>query len=591
MIATTSSGRRFASLARYLVHGRAGSATERVAWTASRNLGTDDPTLAASLMQATAAQSVRVESPVYHLTISFDRADPVDRALMERVADRLLQDLGLAEHQAVLVAHQDRAHPHVHLMVNRIHPDTGVAWERWQDRPRIERTLREAERALGLREVPGRLHQLDGQAPPERALLTNGERRQAERSGEMAYPERVQVHVAEYRAARSWEELAERLTAHGFRLERKGQGLVITDGERQVKASRIGRDLSLQRLEARFGTPYPEREVGTELVSRPREPVSPAVADLAGALREHERVATLERDRYRLTEARDAARHQVQQLEWAVQRVTGATAQFREALGRVYREPERAHRQFQETAATRGAAEALRQLAAEPERFGPLHTVERRRAWGLLIETDDTPARGAARGAAALGRTATEADRTLVERVQAYVRGTEERFDRALAVVYREPGQVRQTFEHLCATSGVEATIQRLTERPQELGALLPTEAGRESAAACATAREVAERARDVIGARAAGTAALITAHATEMIARTEERRRTLAEALAHAPGRRLLERSIATAVSRLEPRELAQLHRLVTRPQAALAFKLAEGLREIALGREEPER
>src|SRR5207302_4797407 len=170
---------------------------------------------------------------VYHLTIKSDPADPVTPERMQAVADRVLADLGLAEHQAFLVAHRDRSHPHVHVMVNRVHPETGRAWNRWQDRPRIERTLRELEQELGLREVSGRLYQLDGQEPPERARLTSGERRQAERTGDPAFPNRVRAHLAEIRAARSWPELDEALAAHGLRLERKGQGLVITDGKGQ----------------------------------------------------------------------------------------------------------------------------------------------------------------------------------------------------------------------------------------------------------------------------------------------------------------------------------------------------------------------
>jgi len=53
VIATSSSGRRFAALARYLLFGRSGDEPERVAWAAGRNLGTDDPEVAAALMQAT----------------------------------------------------------------------------------------------------------------------------------------------------------------------------------------------------------------------------------------------------------------------------------------------------------------------------------------------------------------------------------------------------------------------------------------------------------------------------------------------------------------------------------------------------------
>ena len=157
MIAVSSSGKSFRALAAYLANGRSGEEQERVAWTASRNLPTEDPELAATFMRATAARSDRVENPVYHVALSFDPNDPVDRAAMERVADRVLDRLGLAEHQTIIVAHRDRAHAHLHLLVNRVHPETGKAWERWKDRPLIQEVLREEERTLGLREVSGTL--------------------------------------------------------------------------------------------------------------------------------------------------------------------------------------------------------------------------------------------------------------------------------------------------------------------------------------------------------------------------------------------------------------------------------------------------
>jgi hypothetical protein len=157
VIAVSSSGRSFRALATYLAAGRSGDERDRVAWSAGRNLPTDDPELAAKFMRATAAQSDRVEKPVYHIALSFDPNDAVDRATMERVADRVLERLGLTEHQAVIVSHRDREHAHVHILVNRVHPETGLAWERWKDQPLIQQVLREEERALGLREVAGTL--------------------------------------------------------------------------------------------------------------------------------------------------------------------------------------------------------------------------------------------------------------------------------------------------------------------------------------------------------------------------------------------------------------------------------------------------
>ena len=170
MIAVSSSSRSFESLGSYLVAGRSGLEEDRVAWSASRNLPTNDPELAAKIMRATAAQNVRVDKPVYHLALSFDPRDPVDRAMMERVADRVLAALQLQDHQVVIVAHKDREHAHVHLLVNRVHPETGRVWSRWQDQRIVQQVLREEERALGLRQVPGKLTrgevQLEITSPP-----------------------------------------------------------------------------------------------------------------------------------------------------------------------------------------------------------------------------------------------------------------------------------------------------------------------------------------------------------------------------------------------------------------------------------------
>ena len=153
----SSSSRSFEALGSYLVAGRSGHEQDRVGWSASRNLPTDDPELGAKIMRATAAQNVRVDKPVYHLALSFDPNDAVDRAAMERVADRVLDALGLEGHQVIIVSHMDRGHPHVHLLVNRVHPETGKVWSRWQDQRVVQQVLREEERALGLRQVQGTL--------------------------------------------------------------------------------------------------------------------------------------------------------------------------------------------------------------------------------------------------------------------------------------------------------------------------------------------------------------------------------------------------------------------------------------------------
>ena len=143
MIAQTHRGADFGGLASYLLTGKDGQQQGRVAWTATRNLPFDDPALAATLMEATAEQNLLIRKSVYHLSISLDPEEALDRQGFERVVDRTLADLGLSDHQALIVAHNDRPHDHVHVMVNTVHPETGHSWRPSFDYARIERSLRQ----------------------------------------------------------------------------------------------------------------------------------------------------------------------------------------------------------------------------------------------------------------------------------------------------------------------------------------------------------------------------------------------------------------------------------------------------------------
>lgn len=147
MICHQTENRRFGWLVAYLLSNERDH--ERAQWAVTRNLPTDDPELAAVLMQASASQNLRVLRPAHHVVLEFAPADRVDRTLMERVADRLLAELGLGEHQAVFVAHHGKPHPHLHVMANRVHPETGRGWSTWHSWSRAREVLCELEKAFG----------------------------------------------------------------------------------------------------------------------------------------------------------------------------------------------------------------------------------------------------------------------------------------------------------------------------------------------------------------------------------------------------------------------------------------------------------
>lgn len=260
MIARVFRGTGFAGLQSYLLRGHSGRDPDRVLWSATRNLATDEPERAAQVMRGTAQHSDRTQKPVWHLTLSAEPGAELDREKWERMADRLLGQLGLEDHQVLMVAHGDTRHPHIHLMVNRVHPDSARAWSTSNDYRRIEKVLRQLERDFGLRQVPGHHARAERSAAPDRSTSrTSGETRLSRRTGEAVWADRTREALrAEFRDATSWADLRDRLQQRGYRLESRGRGLVVTDGERSVKASRIARSGSAHQLAARFGQSYPE---------------------------------------------------------------------------------------------------------------------------------------------------------------------------------------------------------------------------------------------------------------------------------------------------------------------------------------------
>lgn len=151
-------GRGFKGLVSYLETGKNGrqKPRDRVDWVEFRNLPTRNARTAACMMAATASESVSgTRTAVYHFSVSCDPGDPVDPGTLRHVADRVIRDLGLEEHEVLIFAHKDKAHPHLHFVVNRVHPERRTLWRPWRDYPRIERSLRAQEQELGLQIVPG----------------------------------------------------------------------------------------------------------------------------------------------------------------------------------------------------------------------------------------------------------------------------------------------------------------------------------------------------------------------------------------------------------------------------------------------------
>jgi Relaxase/Mobilisation nuclease domain len=250
--ARTGLGKSFAGLVNYLEQGpRDNLNLERVEWTATRNLDTADPAEAAQLMQIAASDNPRVKEPVYHCGLSLAPGEHLEREQWEDVADRVLTHLGLADHQAVLVVHNDTDQEHLHLVVNRVGPD-GRTWRPFRDIRKVREVIPGIEIEFGLTRT-GR-----EQAPPD---LSAGAYREALRTGVQPLADRVREEAgAVFARATGWRELEAGLASLGYRLEpaERGAGLVVTDGSRRASLSHVDRNLSGPKLAARFGETFRE---------------------------------------------------------------------------------------------------------------------------------------------------------------------------------------------------------------------------------------------------------------------------------------------------------------------------------------------
>lgn len=273
MIAKSGKGKGFSGLMAYLTKD------DKLDWIEARNVTSINPQSIAKEMQIYSMNS-RATKPVYHVSLSWDKNDNPSKQQMIEVGDRYLKHMGLNDHQAAIVSHKDGEHPHIHLMINRVHPVSEKAWEFYEyegegrgrkvlkgDFERTQEFLRKVEQEYGWRFVPGKHTEhgkgmeFDSSSPEVWEIRRGNELK--EKAASMGFdPKGVDSRSPKLKAMEikddlfkvdSFEKFDECLSKQGLWLEPKGQGAVITDGYLSVKLSSVSRDLSTKNLEIKFG--------------------------------------------------------------------------------------------------------------------------------------------------------------------------------------------------------------------------------------------------------------------------------------------------------------------------------------------------
>ncbi|MCP4184813.1 MAG: relaxase/mobilization nuclease domain-containing protein, partial [Hyphomicrobiales bacterium] len=138
--------------------------SDRVDWMEFRNLSTDDPHLASSIMAATAKSQDdlkrqagaslagnKSDQTVYHYSLGWNPSekDGLTKAEMLRAANESIRALGAEGNQAALIAHNDTAHPHVHVIINRVNPENGKMLDLWNSQKHLSKWAMAYEQERG----------------------------------------------------------------------------------------------------------------------------------------------------------------------------------------------------------------------------------------------------------------------------------------------------------------------------------------------------------------------------------------------------------------------------------------------------------
>ena len=282
---SSSKAARVGNLAEYIRDAERKDSTEKTIYTDARGFLAETPDGQAAEMLALAQEAVKSKDPINHYVLSWQEGEQPTPAQVEEAVTIFLDELGLKEHQAIYGLHADTDNMHLHIMVNRVNPDTlhVVKPNRGFDIEAAHKAVARIEKAQGWeREQHGRYQvQEDGtvskaQRDPDKPRPKQPDqpkRDQEHRTGEKS-AERIGIEQAGpiIKRAQSWQELHRELAKVGIRYERTGSGAVMHVGDVTVKASSADRAAGLGQLQKRLGEyqPAPDRH---PVADRKPEPV------------------------------------------------------------------------------------------------------------------------------------------------------------------------------------------------------------------------------------------------------------------------------------------------------------------------------
>ena len=196
---------------------------------------------------ATQQQNTRATGDkTYHLLVSFREGEAVDDDTLSKIEAELCEAIGFGEHQRISAVHRDTDNLHIHIAINKIHPEKLTMVEPFGAYRVMGETCERLENQYGLEK--------DNHITKQREGLSRAQDMEAH-SGQKSLISWTREQCGEaLEGAQSWDDVHQVLKEHSLHMQLRGNGLVITsDSDVSIKASSVSRALSKPALEKRLG--------------------------------------------------------------------------------------------------------------------------------------------------------------------------------------------------------------------------------------------------------------------------------------------------------------------------------------------------
>ena len=186
-----------------------------------------------------------LKKPVGHIALSYSAVDApkLTDEKMVQLAQEYMREMKITDTQYIIVRHQDREHPHVHIVFNRIDNNGKTISDR-NDMYRNEQVCKKLKAKHGLYFAKGK------------EQVKQHRLKEPDKS-------KYEIYTAvknEIGKSRNWKQLQHRLAEKGITIQfkRKGQtdeiqGISFSKGEYTFKGSEIDRSFSFSKLDRYFG--------------------------------------------------------------------------------------------------------------------------------------------------------------------------------------------------------------------------------------------------------------------------------------------------------------------------------------------------